>query len=371
MAEVLSNFDIGLEENRAHALDNIVSFEQYRFKRDAMVSYNKDQMIKGLGERFHVVISRYEYDIRDDKLWGKDMDEPAIDSFMRGRDHRLEHGNPVDFQREESEVRGFEKMQKIMAADTTPVETTVMSISQPGLEGTTYNDNFIDFHTKKIDENGRVYVQSQRVSSGLTMEESIKKISAFAQIEIDGNDPAASLLENPIAIDSSMTVDDLVFYMYKDHDYMDERTFRAIVGSVSHLVNAYAESVVKNPDDKNYHRLIANTILNKADEALEDIKIYGVEALEKIMPITTPYHIEREIEDYGHREVREIMAGCGRSGGFEVDGKETAQSVADFDPNKKRILCCTCPFCQEKVEAEISGGRISCPSCKKTAKWSN
>ncbi len=33
------------------------------------------------------------------------------------------------------------------------------------------------------------------------------------------------------------------------------------------------------------------------------------------------------------------------------------------------ILCCTCPFCNKKVEAEISDGRIHCPKCKESAPW--
>ncbi len=32
-------------------------------------------------------------------------------------------------------------------------------------------------------------------------------------------------------------------------------------------------------------------------------------------------------------------------------------------------LCCTCPFCQTKVEAEIKGGQIHCPNCHRSATW--
>jgi len=371
MPEILGNFDIGLEEARAQSLEKIVSMGEYRFRRDAMVSYNKEQMVKGLGERFHVVLSRYEYDINNGELWGKDMDEPAINSFIRGRDHRREHGNPVDYKREEADVIGFGKIQAIMADRNTPFGTVIMSASQPGLEGSTYNDNFIDFHTKKTDENGRVFVESQRVSSGLTMDETLEKISAFATFAIDEDDPAASLLENPIAIENSLTAEDLKFYMYKDHDYMDERTFGVIIKNVSYLIDTYAESLVSAPRDKNYHRLLANTILNKSDEVAERIKIDGVKVWEKLSPIPTGYHVGREIEAYGYREVKEVKAGCGISGGFGLVGEESVKSVADFDPKKERILCCTCPFCKEKVEAVIKNGRIKCPrsECGKSAKW--
>lgn len=34
-----------------------------------------------------------------------------------------------------------------------------------------------------------------------------------------------------------------------------------------------------------------------------------------------------------------------------------------------KILCCTCPFCNTKVEAEIYNGEIHCPNCKKSAPY--
>ncbi len=371
MAEIIGNFYIGFDEARAERVQNITSIEEYRFRREALISYNKDQMITNLGERFNVILSTYQYEIKDGELWGKDMDEPFMNSLKRGRDYRRENGNPVDFRREEAEVIGFEKIQNIMTDEDAPVGTVILSVSPPGLEDSTYTNNFIDIHTKKVDENGRVYVESQRVSSGLSLDEYKEKISAFSDIEIDDSDPSASFLEQPILIGTGLTAEDIKFYLYKDHDYMDEKTFELIKKSVAHLTAEYARSIVVEPQSREYHRILFNTVLNKADEVFELIKSEGLGMVEKIIPISTELHVGREIQDYGYREVREVKAGCGMSGGFDVEGKDTASSVSDFDPKKERILCCTCPFCKEKVEAKIAKGKIECPNCKKSAKWAN
>lgn len=37
----------------------------------------------------------------------------------------------------------------------------------------------------------------------------------------------------------------------------------------------------------------------------------------------------------------------------------------------KQILCCTCPLCGQKVEAEIYNGMIHCPSCHQSRPWRN
>jgi len=374
MAEGLSNFDIAAEEARVdRELSNVTSLEEYKFKRDALISYNTDQMITNLGERYNVILSTYQYELKDGKMWGKDMDEPAIDSFIRGRDHRRKHGNPVDFRREDAEVAGFQKIQSIMADENTPEGTIMLSISPPGLEGSIYQNRFMDIHTKKKDKNGRAYVESQRVSSGLSIEENIEKASAFADIEIDESDPAASFLEQPILIGNTLTPDDIKFYFYREHDYMDEKTFEVIKKSVAHLTHEYAESMVKKPHDKQYRRLLFNTILNKADETFERIKREGLDVVEKIAPILTAYNIQSEVKNYGSQEVREVQAGCGKSGGYDLteSQSDSPNSVSEFDPKKEKILCCTCPFCKRAVEAVISKGRITCPECNKSAKWSD
>jgi len=374
MAEILPNFEISHEEARVqNELSNITSIEEYRLRRDALISYNTDQMITNLGERFNVILSTYTYEIYDGKLWGKDMDEPFMDTLIRGRDFRREHGNPVDFRREESEVTGFKKIQEIMTDENTPVGTVILSISQPGLEGSTYTNNFNDLHIKRMDGEGRIYVESQRVSSGLSLEETCEKVAAFGQIDLDESDPAASFLEQPIVIGDKLTPEDVKFYLYREHDYMDEKTFNAIKSSVKHLISEYAESLVKNPTQRQYHRLLYNTILNKADEVAEKIKTEGIDVVGKISPITTMYFVKQEIRDYGYKEVKEVRAGCGISGGFDL--KETqnnsSYSVSEFDPKKEKILCCTCPFCKKEVEAKIAKGKITCPECSKSASWND
>jgi hypothetical protein len=374
MVEALPNFDVALEEARAEReLANISSIEDYRLVREALVSYNTDQMITNLGERFNVILSTYQYEIKDGQLWGKDMDEPAINSFKRGRDYRREHGNPVDFRREEAEVVNFGKIQSVMVDENTPEGTIMLSISPQGLEGSTYKNRFMDIHTKKIDKGRRIFVESQRVSSGLSIEETKEKAQAFADIKIDDSDPAASFLEQPIIIGKGLTPEDIKFYFYREHDYMDEKTFDVVKKSVAHLTTEYAESLVKNPLDRDYHRLLFNAILNKADEVAEMIKTEGLEAVEKVIPLPTIYHIRQEIQDYGYKQVKEIMAGCGISGGYDLTDEQgdSPSSVSEFDPKKDKILCCTCPFCKEKVEAKIAKGKIECPNCKKSAKWSD
>lgn len=38
---------------------------------------------------------------------------------------------------------------------------------------------------------------------------------------------------------------------------------------------------------------------------------------------------------------------------------------------ESRILCCTCPYCKQEVEAVIKDGSITCPKCNKSVSWQN
>ncbi len=61
---------------------------------------------------------------------------------------------------------------------------------------------------------------------------------------------------------------------------------------------------------------------------------------------------------------QQTQAGCNGGGIINT-------SLGPRKIDEKRILCCECPFCHKKVEAEIYDGKIHCPKCKKEAVWSN
>ena len=75
-------------------------------------------------------------------------------------------------------------------------------------------------------------------------------------------------------------------------------------------------------------------------------------------------------------KVRQVMTFCGLSSGLSKNDSQinSWSFTVKTDQNKtseQTKLCCTCPFCNKQVEAEIGGGRIVCPNCKKSASWKN
>ena len=337
----VKTYEIAFDEERSQNLSSIVSIDEYREKKQQSMSETSFNLDTLLGERFNVALSEFTYDIKYGKIYGKDTNEPALDIFKRGRDYRLENGNPVDWAREEAEVVGFAKIEKVLADPNTKVGTMMLSISPPGLEGSTYGNNFYDVHTLKQTKNGTHYIESRRYASGLYVEEYAPILRPFFNVEVDQDDPAASLLANPIKVEGIFDADALHEYLHKDIPHLDQDIFRAVVKQCEPLKQKYLQSVIDRPWDRNLHAWNYNAYLNMADDLVSRAEEEGVEAIESDRFIPTDKMVDELIAFYGQKEVRKVMTPCGESGGYDVNGKPSKSifSVAEFaDPGVRLLL---------------------------------
>lgn len=325
----LKTYDISFDAVRAFEVQDPEQF----------ASYISSQMETHIGERFNVSLSRYEYDIKNGRLWGKDMNEPFFESLRRGRDYRLANGNRVDKRREASEVVGFEKIEAVLTDSETPDGTMMLSISPPGLVGSTYTHNFYDIFVVKRKQDGTRYVEARRYASSLTPEEYLEKINTFTQIEIDATDIAASFLEQPVPIQNTFTPEDLHYCLHKEHNFMNEVEFERVKMGCRHLIEAYARAVLEQPANDVLHKTLFNTILNKAD----DIALHRGKQVAK-------QSLKEEVSQYAFLPVREVVTGCGTSGGYEtgLEHMNSPQSVSSYIPDKYGERTFNCPDCKRE-----------------------
>lgn len=341
----LRTYDISFDQKKAR--EN-VDTEQFS-------SYLAMQMETHLGERFNVSLSRYEYEIQKGTLYGKDMDEPFIESLKRGRDFRLENGSLIDRKREEAEVVGFEKIQNLLADPDTPLGTMMLSISPQGGEESVYQHNFYDIFALK-DRDGKRFIEVRRYASSLSIEEFSEKTRAFSPISIDKNDPAASFLEQPIAIANTLTPDDLHLYLQKENDFMDEEEFMRIKKSCKSIIEAYTASIVEQPTNDVLHKTLFNAILNKADNV----------ASSKLDDFVPNYSLQEEVGLYAFAPVREVMTGCGSSGGYEVsqDKMNSPFTVSSYAIDKYGERTFNCPSCKKENVRPYNTLLPRCLHCK-------
>lgn len=336
--------------------------------QDNYTQHNVETM---LGERFNVMLSEYTYDIKDNQIYGEGSDEPFIEVMNRGREFRLKDGKEIDRAREEAEVIGFKKIEDTLSQNMPP-ETIMVSISPPGAKGSTYQHNFYDIFTLKIDDKGKRSIQTQRYSSALSNEEYVEKISTIdPEYASQRTATPEDFLANPLVIlPDSITADGLHEYFHQDHEYMGKKEFeRFVLQPTKPFIEKYKDKLRRNPSDTRSILLALNAVLARSEEAYTNYK-------NKINTQEVTDVTDAHLYDYGTKEIPQRDTGCGFSSGYEIDmyGNRVSSpySVAEFatgHASGERELSCTCPNCNKKVKARIAEGKITCPKCKSSAPY--
>lgn len=309
--------------------------ETERIKLDL---YTDKQLQTLLAERFNVLTSTFNYEIKDGELWGENMNEPALDSFKRGRDYRRIYGNSIDYDREDAEVVGFSKIQQMLNE-----ERVVLSISPKGGEGSTYQHNFYDIFTIK---NGKV--EARRYSSALNIDEYQKLLS------LEYKTPE-EFLENPIDISGRFaSIDDVHESLHKDHKTTsDEIFYNFIIPGTSYirkqLLQAYYEG------DEEAQEYWFNAHINAAEE----IKEWASQISENDVFVNKLEHTEEDYDRLAKQKVKEVGTGCGTSGGFKKNGRSPF-SVSEFGNSEGESKWFTCPDCNFEANGPIGN---TCPNC--------
>lgn len=310
------------------------------------------QLQTHLRERFNVLVSTVEYEIRDGHLVGKGRKEPAIASIRRGRDH-IQRLSPsaIDFDRENAEVEAFEAIiDPYFSNLQTPIGSKMISISLRGEEESKYQHNFYDIFTLRY-RNAQRVVELSRFSSALESKDYAQRLPGYDQ----NNPPTADQwLRSPIIVPNIfVTAEQVHEAFHKKHEYMAPQAFEEIWVTVQPLIRHY---LVKR-DAESF-----NAILNFADDVWESNK--KREMGKKYQDYSGYIPSSDDMYRLGNREVRQVSTACPGESGAR---KNSLWSVADHAEGT--ILCCTCPKCGKEVEAVIANSTITCPKCKASAPW--
>lgn len=334
--------------------------------KERLDAYTKRQLETHLGERFNVLLSETRYEINEGKIFGENTNEPFMQMLERGIEYRKQHGNSVDFEREEAEVIGFRKVEQKLTKNDAEIGTMLLSVSPPGEEDSIYKHNFYDVFTLKEDKKGR-FIEAVRYSSSLTIEEYQDKLKPLKEFEDIPKD--SDFLKEPILVDKNLfkTSDEVHSYLHKNHEFITKEEFDQLISIVSPLITSYVNTMSEKPFDNNLQLLTYNAILNKADVAIKIVKSKDEEnQMEKYIN-QSRFSTKMDIFMLGRQPVRVTSTGCGASGGFSVSQNlnTTASpfSVSEFGVKNKQEEWFSCPKCKYKASGPIGD---TCPGCRLT-----
>lgn len=345
-------YDIDFDRQQAQELRSLQNAEGFENRVSNFKSYTEMQLLTALGERFNRGLSNYSYRSINGVLYAEHSDEPILDVFERGRAYRTVNGNAIDHPREYAEVVGFAKIQEYMK--DAPVGATVISVSQPGGEGSIYKHNFYDGFQKR--EDGSIDVT--RFSNALNANETLQKLQEVDPlINVPEDLSSEYLLSNPIILSPDLphSLEEIHQHIHKDHEVMSEEDFEYVKKMCAFLIVSYINSLLEDPSNVEHHNRLYNALLNKADEAADARKFDTFEYVKSSSEMS-----HDEIYYLGMQEVREVDTGCGFSGGMAVgESANGAYSVVDYG-NSFRL--------STEIQDQYGGLEFSCPGCKKKNK---
>lgn len=286
-------------------------------------SYISKQIDTFIGERLNVLLSKNQYEIKNNLMYGQDMDEPFVGVMKRGVDYRRKvegEGRP-DKKREEAEVEGFLKTQEIMCNPNTPVGTIMLSVSPQGDKGSLYQHNFYDIFTLQELE-GKRFIEARRYSSALSIAEYKDKLSPLSFMGNVSSD--ADFLSNPIKIDNGFfeNADRIHSHLHRNHKTTEFEEFERIKKVYQHLKPRYYATK---------DSLVLDAMMNMADEEAglserKKSKFYSGLVGPSIL-LSIYQSVDQQINFYGRQPVRPVVTGCGSSSSLS---KNSFDKKADF-----------------------------------------
>lgn len=291
-----------------------------------------------LKERFNVLLSTVEYGIDNGHLVREGKSEPFIESIKRGRDV-IQSISPdsFDFDRENAEPIGFEKIDTFLSNPETPLGSKMLSISPKGEKDSKYQHNFYDIFTLE-ERDGKKYVELRRYSSALSRKDYAGRFG-FNQ---DNPPTAAEFLENPIKIGADISADEIHESLHVTHDYMIPVEFERIWNSS--LVQFFVKRYQLDRSARSF-----NAILNAADEVWQN-KEKEDGKYQFIARNTISYEHVRILEE---KQVRQAGGQCPGKSGADTDNSPF--SVSEFDFGYKFDKAGPCMQCNADVNCGPCG----------------
>lgn len=306
-----------------------------------------------LGERFHVLLSKMTYDIRNGQLFSPNHpNEPVLEVFKRGQQYRKENGSSLeDQEREQAEIDTFSALQDKFCDPRTPEGTMQIVVSRPGknLPGqkpSEYQHNFYDVYMKF--NNTVLY---RRYSSALTAQETFAKmlkLNPWYAMPERGSDPDfipddVYFLKHPIYLDPkvnpNLTSDAIHASFHKEHEFMQEDQYSYILAACQGYIDAYIRIVSQNPTDRKMRNLAYNALLNRADEVAQTFKRTqergGIGSYDRQWALQPT---DAQLVMMGSKAVREVTTGCGRAGGMSLTELLERNPVQDMARSRFSML---------------------------------
>jgi len=334
-----------------------------------------DNMVRYLGEyRLGVKFDEYYYNVGQndtgERFFTSKEPGPIRDIYRRAISVREKEGLSV--KREVAECLGFEKLEKDLLE--APIGTMAVWVSPPGESKDGYGGYSFTFLSQVEENEGERRVRMIPYRNEKTLNEHNDYLTQITGDEVSFTKDT-EYLSTPFIVSPSERI-------------KSPEDMLRVIGETEDINNEWSTELIEEewPILQGYLYLVKNNAsdeaLIKARNALENYAIAFKAGKRNTfeVPLNESFRTTAmwAIEKWGAVAPPVAKGSCGIGGGNESSlltpmdyQNKLGKNSNEFSSTRDRVLCCTCPFCKREVEAKISGGRIKCPECLKSAEWSD
>ncbi len=292
-------------------------------------NHEEKQIETALRERLRTAKSSVHYKIEGGRAKNELFPNEPFDTILkRGIEYRKRMGS-TETEREQAELNGWSSIFEGLLNPETPVNSKFTVISGPGtVKETSYPHNFVDVYEKVKTPTGEIKVKMTRTISRTGYEKYREVIESFDSryFERFSGPIDAWFLSHPIPGDCEGKLVTLPTAAMREEIFQE--IFEICFPLILHYINVLCQDTF-NPKEV----VIAfNAILNKADDV--KARIDQRKGGNTVQPLYIFRNIGEEAYFFGTRPVREVLAGCGLSAGFET-ADTSANSVARYGVNSQ------------------------------------
>ncbi|HZJ18521.1 MAG TPA: hypothetical protein VFD45_02805 [Patescibacteria group bacterium] len=324
----------------------------------------RDDLLSYLGE-YRFKLPTYSYKLHFAKQEGRfhlrdrHKLEPMVIKAKRAVNEKTFRGQPVE--REVAEKEGLEKLDEMLSF--AGEDCNIFWASPPGPKEQGYGDYGFIFvgKIKRITEKEKeIDMTAIRVES--------PEITQFnkALSDVSGIDfkytRAEEFLSSPLVLRGveSRIRAALGNFVIETNQLVFER-FKRDTAKIKPLIDRFV--LAETAEEK---LVLFNTIENCVVELEEGENLFSLG--KNLLIEAGEINIRALAARYGDKKAPTVQGSCGSTGTESSNIFNNKGSVSSLLKEENDLMkCVTCPFCHEKVDAQLTEGKITCPSCKESA----
>ncbi len=341
---------------KLEVLKDTLPQDQYQREQNSLLDLTKTNLITSLAERLNVEIYKTTYTQNGGHLYHGEFYPgiPFLEIVRRGQRIRESAGSQ-EVEREKAEVKGFEKVQELLAGDSLSEGAKVIVISPKGSGNSIYGHNFFDVYTKST--NGRITMS--RYTSKATRQQfrgSAQELDPFSSIPENPTD--ADFLKNPIV--TYRDVEEIKLVMNEDEKTLAISDFQSLLPSLMPQIDNILKNLRQNRDQSILNQQ-HQSLLKSTDIASGQDGQFSKERQAEILAQMSQNPAEI-VQFLGNQPLREVKTGCGISG-FTTPNLFSVSEFAKANQDKFGTLEIHCEECGAKYNRTPNKLEEKCKRC--------